>query len=184
MGRPLTRFLLDDHRRLDALLRSVVADPLKVDQPEYNQCRAGLLRHIGMEEKILLPAAQRLSGGQSLAIAAKLRRDHAALASLLMPTPTASIIATIRAILAAHNALEEGPGGLYEICDDLVGQEADQLVTSLCAAPEVAVMPHSDSPTVVNALQRALERAGYNLIEDQTAGEKLKVLPNEKEVST
>ena len=53
MPGPLTRLLLDDHRRLDALLQSAVADPLKVDLPAYNQFRAGLLRHIGMEEKIL-----------------------------------------------------------------------------------------------------------------------------------
>ncbi|MEP6889972.1 MAG: hemerythrin domain-containing protein, partial [Nitrospirota bacterium] len=59
-----------------------------VDQGTYDQFRAGLLRHIGTEEKILLPAAQRLRGGQPLPIAAKLRLDHGAIASLLMPPPT------------------------------------------------------------------------------------------------
>ena len=64
-----------------------------------------------MEEKILLPAAQRLRGGEPLLIASKLRLDHGALAALLMPTPTVAIIARIRGILKGHNALEEGPGG-------------------------------------------------------------------------
>jgi hypothetical protein len=80
-----------------------------------------------------------------------------------MPTPTADIVATIRDILEDHNALEEGPAGLYEICDDLAGSEAEPLLADLQAAPEVSVMPHSDSPAVMNAVRRALERAGYRL---------------------
>jgi hypothetical protein len=42
-----------------------------------------------MEEKVLLPAAQKARGGEPLQIAAKLRLDHGALAALLVPTPTA-----------------------------------------------------------------------------------------------
>ncbi|MCS6287811.1 MAG: hemerythrin domain-containing protein [Nitrospira sp.] len=158
---PLTRFLADDHRRLDIQLRAAVVDAGPVDPGAYAQFRAGLLRHIGMEEKILLPAVQRLRVGEPLPIAAKLRLDHGALAALLMPTPTAAIAATIKAILADHNALEEGTGGLYEICDQLAGSEAESLLAKLRAAPEVTVMPHSGSPAVMNVLRRTLERAGY-----------------------
>lgn len=160
---PLTCFLMEDHRRLDALLRSSTADPDQIDESAYNQFRAGLLRHIGMEEKILLPAAQRLRGGEPLPIASKLRLDHGALAALLMAVPTAAIIAAIRGILADHNALEEGPAGLYETCDVLAGPEAERLLAGLRAAPEVNVQPHSDSPAVVTAVRRALERGGYDL---------------------
>jgi hypothetical protein len=64
-----------------------------------------------MEEKILIPAAQRLRGGEPLRIASKLRLDHGALGTLLIPTPTAAVIASIRGILKEHNILEEGPGG-------------------------------------------------------------------------
>ncbi|MCC2643955.1 MAG: uncharacterized protein K0S45_4368 [Nitrospira sp.] len=159
--RLLEDFLTEDHRRLDTLLDSVMADSDKVDGAAYDRFRAGLLRHIGMEEKILLPAAQRLRGGESLPIATKLRLDHGALASLLMPTPTAAILAKIRGILADHNGLEEGRDGLYEICDKLAGVESAQLLATLRAAPEVNVMPPSDSPTAMNAVRRALERAGY-----------------------
>jgi Hemerythrin HHE cation binding domain len=160
---PLTCFLTEDHRRLDALLQSAVADPDKVDEYAYAQFRAGLLRHIGMEEKILLPAAQRLRGREPHSVAAKLRRDHGALAALLMPPPTAAIIAAILGILADHNALEEGLGGLYETCDELAGSEAERLLAAIRAAPEVNVMPHSDGSAVMNAVRRALERAGYDL---------------------
>jgi hypothetical protein len=47
---------------LEALFRSAVADRLKVDVPTYNRFRAGLLRHIGLEEEILLPTLHRLQG--------------------------------------------------------------------------------------------------------------------------
>ena len=159
----LTGFLVDDHRRLDGLLQAAVAHPGTVDDHAYAQFRAGLLRHIGMEEKILLPAAQRLRGGEPLSLAAKLRLDHRALASLLMPTPTAAILATIQGILVDHNVLEEGVTGLYETCDALAGPEGAPILAALRAAPDVAVMPYNDSPAVMNAVRRALERAGYHL---------------------
>jgi hypothetical protein len=84
-----------------------------------------------------------------------------------MPTPTAAIVARIRGILKEHNILEEGPGGLYEICDELAGSEAAQLLAKLQAVPEVTVLPHSDSTAVMNAVQRALERAGYDFHDDE-----------------
>lgn len=162
--RSITDFLVKDHGRLEALLESAVAQAGSVDQGIYDQFRAGLLRHIGMEEKILLPAAQRLRGGEPLPIAAKLRLDHGTIAPLLMPPPTAAVIATIRTVLKVHNTIEEGPGGLYETCDELASSEAAQLLAKLQAAPELAVLPCSDSPAVMPAVQRALERAGYDFI--------------------
>ena len=164
---PITDFLVKDHGRLEGLLQSAVAQVGSVDQGAYDQFRAGLLRHIGMEEKILLPAAQRIRGGEPLPIAAKLRLDHGAIASLLMPPPTAAVIAKIRAVLKVHNIIEEGPGGLYETCDELASSEAAQLLAKLQAAPELAVLPCSDSPAVMPAVQRALERAGYDFIDEK-----------------
>jgi len=161
---PLTQFLANDHRRLDALLQSSTAQQSgQVNREAYDLFRAGLLRHIGLEEKILFPALQRWRGGDPLPLTAKLRRDHGALATLLMPTPTAAILATIRRLLADHNQLEEGAGGVYELCDRLAGSEAPLLVTAMGAVPPVAVMPHSDSPAVMTTLRHVLERAGYGL---------------------
>jgi hypothetical protein len=158
---PLTSFLVADHRRLDALFQQATADPHRIDDTAYDQFRAGLLRHIGMEEKILLPAAQRLNRGALLPIAARLRLDHGALAALLMPSPTAAICTTIQRILVSHNEVEEGPGGLYELCDELVAAEAESLLAKLRAAPDVKVMAHSNSMAVMTTVRRALERAGY-----------------------
>lgn len=162
---PIAAFLAEDHRRLDALLRSALAEPDRVDHTAYDQFRAGLLRHIGMEEKILVPAAHRWRGGNPLPMAATLRLDHGAIASLLMPTPTAAIIKTLRSILGGHNTIEEGPGGLYESCDILAGAEAEPILIRLHAAPALSVMPYSDTATVLSTVRRAVERAGYRFEE-------------------
>jgi hemerythrin HHE cation binding domain-containing protein len=157
------RYLADDHERLDALLERAVADPENVDMSAYAQFRSGLLKHIGMEEKILLPAARRIRGGEPLPVAAKLRLDHGALTALLVPSPTASVVAAIRAILKAHNPIEENPGGMYDQCEELAGDDAEQILRQLQRAPEVRVVPHVDSPFVMEATRRALARAGYDL---------------------
>ena len=163
MPGPIARLLAEDHARLDALLTRATAGSGDIDRAAYAEFRAGLLKHIGMEEKMLLPAAQRARGGEPLAAAAKLRLDHGALAALLVPTPTPPIIGTLRRILAAHNALEEAPGGVYEVCEQLVGPNAEALLTQLRAAPEVPVHIHVDGPRIMDAARRALARAGYAL---------------------
>jgi hypothetical protein len=80
-----------------------------------------------------------------------------------VPTPTPAIIATLRTILAAHNVIEEGPEGVYQTCEQLVGAEADTLLTQLRATPEVPMAQHVDGPRVIDALRRALARAGYEI---------------------
>jgi len=160
---PLYRFLADDHVRLDLLLRRAVADPSRIDENAYAEFRAGLLKHIGLEEKILLPAAQTARGGEPLPIAARLRLDHGAIAALLVPPPTPRIVAVLREILRAHNRIEEGPGGLYDTCERLAGADVDGWVARLRNTPEVKVAPYNDGPRVLPAARRALERAGYHI---------------------
>ncbi|MBL8072723.1 MAG: hemerythrin domain-containing protein [Nitrospira sp.] len=157
----ITGLLVEDHRRLERLLESAVDSSGQVERELYDRFRAGLLRHIGIEEKILLPAAQRVHGGEPLPIAAKLRLDHGAIAALLMPTPTSAVLASLRAVLEQHNLLEEGQEGLYLICDTLLRDEIEQLMAQLRSASDVSVLPCSDAPTVRGAVHRAVERAGY-----------------------
>jgi hypothetical protein len=163
MSGPLTNFWAGDHTRLDGLLRRAMTAGGTVDRAASAEFRAGLLRHISLEEKILLPAAQRWQGGEPLPLAATLRLDHGALAALLVPTPTPAIIAAMRTVLAAHNALEEGPGGVYERCEQLAGAEADALLAQLQAAPDVPVAPYADGPQVMGVVRRTLARAGYDI---------------------
>jgi hypothetical protein len=152
---PVASLLAADHRRLDALLVRAPADAAA-----YAEFRAGLLRHIGMEEKILLPAAQQARGGEPLAEAAQLRLDHGSLAALLVPPPTPTIVAAIRTILAAHNPREEGADGVYAACERLVDAEA--VAARLRAAPVPPVNAHADGPLVRGAVRRAVARAGYD----------------------
>ena len=158
----LTRYLVEDHERLDGLLRRALERPPAVDMAAYDEFRRGLLRHIGIEEKLLFPAAQRANGGEPLPVASRLRLDHGALAALLVPPPTAKIIGAIRTILVGHNRLEDEAGGAYEICERLMGSEIAVLAAEVRAFPPVPVSPHVDDVRVVGAMRRALARAGYN----------------------
>ena len=151
MAGPVHRFLTEDHARLDALLQRALADPSAIDLDAYTRFRAGLLRHIAMEEKILMPEARRLRGGEPLPIAARLREDHAALAALLVPTPTPEILGLVGEILAEHNVLEERDGGMYEACEALLAHtdaDLDALLARVVATPEVPLARHFDGPRV------------------------------------
>ncbi len=159
---PVAAYLVADHARLDALLTRAAARPDGIDLPAYDGFRRGLLRHIGMEEKILLPAAARARGGEPLPAAARLRSDHGAIVALLVPTPTPAIVAALRLILAGHNLIEEGPAGVYAECERLAGAGADALADELRAAPEVPVHAPVDDARVLAATRRALARAGYD----------------------
>ena len=162
MAGKIHRYLGDDHRRLDVLFERAAADLNNFDASAYAQFRAGLLKHIGMEEKILLPAAQKRRGGQPLEIAPRLRLDHGALTALLVPAPTAPVIAAIRAILKIHNPIEEDAGGMYDQCEEIIGPDVDEILRQLQSFPEVKVLPHVDTPFVIEAARRALARAGYD----------------------
>jgi hypothetical protein len=160
MPGPLARFFSEDHRRLDALLKRTTAESGRIDPAPFEQFRAGLLRHIGMEEKVLFVAARGARGGRPLPIAARLRVDHGAIAALLVPTPTPAIVAKIVVVLSPHNLREEEPGGAYERCDDALGASAAQaLVEELRRFPEVPVTPHNDGPLVMAHLEENLQRA-------------------------
>ena len=164
---PVYRFLADDHARLDLLLRRAFSEQDQIDLHAYSQFRSGLLKHIAMEEKVLLPAAQQAQDGEPLAIAAKLRIQHGALAALLVPSPTCIIGAAIRAILKDHNPLEEGSRGVYEVCERLAGSEAATMLARLQSFAEIKLAPHNDGPLVIESTRRAMARAGYDL-EDYT----------------
>src|SRR6185295_12270083 len=112
-GGMLTEFLVEDHRRLDGLMHVAMAHLGTVDDSAYGQFRAGLLRHIGMEEKILLPTAQRQRGGEPLSLAAKLRLDHGALASLSLVVKRRSSLGASQLSFLACEMLRNSFQGFY-----------------------------------------------------------------------
>jgi hypothetical protein len=101
--------------------------------------------------------------GEPLPVAPRVRLDHGALVSLLVPSPTVPVVAAIRAILKVHNPIEEDRGGMYDQCEELAGAQVDQILRRLRNFPEVKVLPHVDSAFVMEATRRALARAGYDL---------------------
>jgi hypothetical protein len=163
MDGKIYRYLAVDHDRLDDALRRATRDPDRIDREAYAEFREGLLRHIGIEEKILLPAARAAQGGKPLEVAARLHLDHGALAALLVPTPTHAILGAIRTILERHNPLEEGDGA-YAECERLIGPDVDQVLLRIQNAPRVAVAPHVDSGLAMDSARNALRRAGYDLV--------------------
>jgi len=159
----LSEYLSKDHDRLDALLTRSTATPGIIDMESYSQFRKGILRHISMEEKIVLPAITRWQGGRKAALAERLRLDHGAIVSLLVPPPTESIVLTLRSIFAVHNPLEEQKVGLYELLDSMAGTETEKVLRELQSAPAVAVLPHNEKPDAIETTRLAVERAGYKL---------------------
>ncbi|MCB9596259.1 MAG: hemerythrin domain-containing protein [Sandaracinaceae bacterium] len=155
----LAAYLRADHDRIDALFDAAIADPEQFDHDAFERARAGLLRHIGIEEKILLPYARRRRGGEPLALASVLRREHGAIASLLVPTPDHALVAELREILGPHNQREEQEGGLYPILEALAGDDVDELLARARAAPEVPTAKHFDGPRATRTAREALARS-------------------------
>lgn len=142
---PIEQFMVQDHCRLDGLLAAATAGAT-IDQELFACFRHDLLRHIAMEEKVLLPDARTRRGGAPLELAPQLRADHSAIAKLLVRAPTVESIDALREILGQHNRLEEGPDGLYATCDALAGREAPAVVARLRAQPKVPVARYYEGP--------------------------------------
>lgn len=155
----LHRFFAADHRRLEALLDRALQGEGPVGLTAFAAFRAGLLRHIGMEEKALFTAAREARGGRPIDLAARLRVEHGAIAALLVPTPTRALVAELVSVLTPHNRLEEDPGGAYDACDEALGEAAArQLVAKLGDFPEPPTKPYNDGPEAFEHIRANLER--------------------------
>lgn len=156
----VTAYLIEDHDRLQALLEQACAGAT-LDREAFALFRAGLLRHIAIEEKLLMPAARSARGGEPLLRAHELKVDHAAISSLLVPTPDVALCAELTSILTPHGSKEEGPDGVYAECEQLLSaSDSNELAARAIAFPEVRVSPHFDGPTVYRTAASALASAG------------------------
>jgi hypothetical protein len=152
----IATYLAADHARLRTLLVRATADPSRIDHAAYDDFRAGLLRHIAMEEKVLFRDARDRRNGEPLPVTKQLHADHAAIASLLVPPPTHALLATIRDILAEHDPLEEGPDGLYAQCERLAGPDIAVVLERMHAIPPVRAAQHLDEPRIHAHIERML----------------------------
>lgn len=155
----ITAYLVSDHARLHRRLEHAMAEP-HLDLDAFADFRRGLLRHIAIEEKLLLPAVRQARQGTPLDGTHELRVEHAAITSLLVPTPDLPLCHEIHALLSAHDQKEERPGGIYEKCerwlsdDDLV-----RLGEQAAAYPEVRASAYFDGPNVHRTAESALASA-------------------------
>jgi hypothetical protein len=153
----LRELLSEDHARLDALLATCLRAEGAFPSEAYDEFRRGLLRHIGIEERILFPELRKHQGVTELE--RQLHRDHAALAALLVPPPTRRELEQIAAILDAHNPLEEVEPGLYEIIERATGEELPTLMERVRAYPQVPLAAHSDSELLRTTIEKLLREA-------------------------
>lgn len=152
----ISEYLTEDHARLHQLLERAAREPF--DHEAFEQFRGGLLRHIGIEEKIVLPEVRRLLG-QPIEEARRLRIEHGALTSLLVPTPDGALVAEIRLLLDPHDQREEGPQGVYAKCEAILGGASAALVDRARQAPAVPMMRHFDGQGVHRTARSALQSA-------------------------
>jgi hypothetical protein len=156
---PLGAHLALDHRAMEVLLERASAGG-DIDLEAFERFRARLLRHIAIEEKLLFPAARRAGAGPALLERMhRLRVEHAAITTLLVPTPDAALVGELRRALGPHDEIEEAPGGVYQECEALIGDRCDALLAEVVAYPEVKVARHVDRRGSVRTLAEALARA-------------------------
>ena len=150
-------FLSQDHVRLDELLRRLLASGMATSQEAFEEFRRGLLRHIAIEERVLFPELRKVKGTTELE--KQLHRDHAALAALLVPSPSPQWIEQLVAILEAHNPLEEEEGGLYSMLESLSEDRLEELMKQIHTVPEVRMAPHVDKPVVYRSIEQLVREA-------------------------
>lgn len=153
---PIHQYLARDHERLRALLATATAAPDRIELASYAEFRAGLLRHIAMEEKVLFAYIRARGDADGRALVDTLHADHAAIASILVLPPSRAMIATLRTVLGEHNPLEEDPGGLYDQCDAAPPAEVAAFSTRMQAIPPVRASEYLDEPRIHAHVQRML----------------------------
>ncbi len=114
---------------------------------------AGLLRHIAIEEKLVFPALREARGGALHPDWMRLRIEHGAITSLLVPTPTPDLVSEIRSVLEPtmrsrrdrrRSTSDELPPGLALV------------IERVSAYPPVRVAPYRDGPRVLRPAADAL----------------------------
>jgi len=154
-----------DHRRLVALLNEALAPSDRIDEAAYRELRAGLLRHIGIEEKVLFARARKKLG-TPLSRARQLRIEHGAIASLLVPTPDHALLRELASLLSDHDAIEEGGDGVYAECDALLADEREEVLEAIRNYPAPRLNPHYDGPNTYRTAREALAASARQRFRD------------------
>ena len=158
------KYLSDDHRRLEEIFNNILQPDGSLNHSAYGEFRKGILRHIAIEEKILVGRLSKR--GTPSGYEERLRLDHGAITALLVPDPNPTVLKTIKEILKGHNVIEEKDGGFYDWCDKTLGDEAEIILKEMKDMPPPSLLPNLPYEQVLDSLKRVLKRAGYDLVED------------------
>ncbi len=150
---PIRRALAEDHRRIEALCeRGLESDETWI------AFRSALLRHIGIEEKIVMPALR--AHGIDPDPVKQIRLDHSAFAGLVTPPPSADRIQALLGLLEVHDPLEEGPDGMYTLADERLPEaELADVLARIASAPEPPLAAPYRGERAFPAIERLLEAA-------------------------
>ncbi|MBE0644492.1 MAG: hemerythrin domain-containing protein [Bacteroidetes bacterium] len=160
-----SEYLTSDHRRLETLFAAAL-ETGEVDLARYDAFRIGLLRHIAIEETIVLPLVR--EGKGSFFADRQLHLEHGAIAALLVPPPTPDVTRALAALLQKHNLLEETDRTLYDVLDDCSRGTRPDLVDRMREHPAPPLSKNINNPDGLDPARRAVARAGYDF--DKLAG--------------
>jgi hypothetical protein len=158
MARRLTGFLEQDHALLGARLRETLRPGGAVDLPAFDVFRHGLLRHITIEERVLMPALLAALGHPPV-FQNGLRMDHAGFATLCVTTPCHEWVEDLADLLEHHQRVEEEPGGFYDLVDAYVADEG-AVRAAIARLPPLRLPPVESGPRVRELLARVLYEVG------------------------
>ncbi len=161
MPGPISSHFVETHAELDRALRDCMRSPGQVDLPAFDRFRRALLHHIAQEERVLMPAlAKKLGSPPPFRNA--LRKDHAGFAALCVPLPEREWVENLGELFAHHAAVEEGPGGLYERCDAVLGPDSARVIARADALSPITLPPLSSGPLVRPLLAELLRATGID----------------------
>lgn len=149
------------HRCIEQLFLTATSDPDIVDTTGYDQFRATILRHIAIEENVVLPLLRKhLPGGFPMEL--QLRMEHDAIAALCVLPPKSTVIFSLQGLIIRHNRLEEAHGTLYDLLDDCARREEEAEVCRQLTDFQQTVPPkYISNPLAYEYARRAVARAGY-----------------------
>lgn len=156
MTTSITRFLAHDHASLLVWLARARSDPARFDASAYEVFRSGLLRHLTLEERVLLPAMQRMAVGNLDRLLAPVHIEHAAIELLLAPTPDVALVDELAALLVAHERMEAADDGIYTLADTLLAGHAEAIIALMREHPSHVAPPHHDAPGAPRTASAAL----------------------------
>lgn len=155
----ISHVLTAQHAQLRAELVGCFVGPAGLDVERFDVFRHSLLRHISIEEQVVMPALLAVLGAPP-GFRNGLRKDHAGIAALCVPLPEREWLENLRDLLDEHYRAEEEPGGLFDLCDRHLGARRDDVLAAIERHPAVTLAPFRRGRPVRDQLRTVLLATG------------------------